>query len=225
MLVAPEPDPSVQLRKGPNIATLPDFEPLREEIEAPVLLKLADDVSTDEIMPAGRALALRSNIPELARCAFSQVDEHFYDRATKIREQGGHVIVAGANYGQGSSREHGALVPAYLGLRAVIAKAFARIHAQNLVNFGVAPLLFCDLTDHDAIEQGDVLQICGLRKGLGRCEDAFTVRNVTRDASFQVRHDLSDRQVRVLLAGGLINDYRARAAAGQTAERAATTQP
>lgn len=226
MLMAPEPDPSVQLRKGPNIATLPDFEALREGIQAPVLLKLADDVSTDEIMPAGRALALRSNIPELARFAFSQVDEHFYDRATKIREQGGHVIVAGANYGQGSSREHGALVPAYLGLRAVIAKAFARIHEQNLVNSGVTPLLFCDLTDHDAIEQGDVLQIWGLRKGLARGEDAFTVRNVTRDASFQVRHDLSDRQVRVLLAGGLINDFRARAAAGSDRrEGPATTQP
>ena len=225
MLVAPDPDPSVQLRKGPNIATLPDFEPLREEIEAPVLLKLDDDVSTDEIMPAGLALALRSNIPELARFAFSQVDEGFYDRAMEIRERTGHVIVAGENYGQGSSREHGALVPAYLGLRAVIAKAFARIHEQNLVNFGVAPLLFCDLSDHDGIEQGDVLRIHGLRKGLGRGEDAFTVRNVPRDASFQVRHDLSDRQVRVLLAGGPINDFRARAAAGQTGKRAAATQP
>jgi aconitate hydratase len=120
------------------------------------------------------------------------------------------VIVGGANYGQGSSREHGALVPAYLGLPAVIAKAFARIHGQNLVNFGVAPLLFCDPSDHDGIEQGDVLRIHGLRNGLGRGEDAFKVRNLTRDATFQVRHDLSDRQVRVLIAGGLINEFRAR---------------
>jgi aconitate hydratase len=224
MLVAPDPDPSVQLRKGPNIATLPDFEPLREEIEAPVLLKLGDDVSTDEIMPAGRALALRSNIPELARFAFAQVDEHFYDRAMEIRDHGGHLIVGGENYGQGSSREHGALVPAYLGLRAVLAKAFARIHGQNLVNFGVAPLLFCDPSDHDGIKQGDILRIHGLRHGLGRGDDTFTVRNVTRDASFQVRHDLSDRQVRVLLAGGLINDFRARGG-GQTGKRAAATQP
>jgi len=190
-----------------------------------VLLKLGDDVSTDEIMPAGLALALRSNIPELARFAFSQVDEDFYDRAIEIREQGGHVIVGGENYGQGSSREHGALVPAYLGLRAVVAKAFARIHGQNLVNFGVAPLLFCDASDHDVIEQGDVLRIQGLREGLERGEDAFTVRNVTRDSSFQVRHDLSDRQVRVLLAGGLVNDFRVRAAAGQTGQRAAASQP
>jgi len=216
MLMAPNPDPSVQLRKGPNIATLPDFEALREQIEAPVLLKLGDDVSTDEIMPAGLALALRSNIPELARFAFGQIDEGFYDRAIKTRQHSGHLIVGGENYGQGSSREHGALVPAYLGLRAVVAKAFARIHGQNLVNFGVAPLLFCDTSDHDSIEQGNVLRIQSLRAGLERGEDTFTVCNVTSHASFQVRHDLSDRQVRVLLAGGLVNDFRVRAAAGQT---------
>ena len=216
MLMAPNPDPSVQLRKGPNIATLPDFEALREQIEAPVLLKLGDDVSTDEIMPAGLALALRSNIPELARFAFGQIDEGFYDRAIKTRQHSGHLIVGGENYGQGSSREHGALVPAYLGLRAVVAKAFARIHGQNLVNFGVAPLLFCDTSDHDSIEQGNVLRIQSLRAGLERGEDTFTVCNVTSYASFQVRHDLSDRQVRVLLAGGLVNDFRVRAAAGQT---------
>ena len=216
MLMAPNPDPSVQLRKGLNIATLPDFEALREQIEAPVLLKLGDDVSTDEIMPAGLALALRSNIPELARFAFGQIDEDFYDRAIKTRQHSGHLIVGGENYGQGSSREHGALVPAYLGLRAVVAKAFARIHGQNLVNFGVAPLLFCDTSDHDSIEQGNVLRIQSLRAGLERGEDTFTVCNVTSHASFQVRHDLSDRQVRVLLAGGLVNDFRVRAAAAQT---------
>jgi aconitate hydratase len=225
MLVAPNPDPSVELRKGPNIATLPGIEPLRDQIEAPVLLKLGDDVSTDAIMPAGLALALRSNIPELARFAFSQLDEDFYDRAIALREQSGHLIVGGENYGQGSSREHGALVPAYLGLRAVVAKAFARIHGQNLVNFGVAPLLFREASDHDGIEQGDVLRIQRLRKGLERGEDAFTVHNVTRDTVFEVRHDLSDRQVRVLLAGGLINDFRVRAAAGRTVPRTAVTQP
>jgi aconitase A len=176
-------------------------------------------------MPAGLALALRSNIPDPARFAFSGVDEDFYDRATAIRERGGHLIVGGANYGQGSSREHGALVPAYLRLRAVIAKAFARIHGQNLVNFGVAPLLFCDLSEHDGIEQVDVLRIQGLRKGLERGEHTYTVRNLTRHATFEVRHDVSDRQVRVLLAGGLINDFRARAAAGQIAERGVATEP
>jgi aconitate hydratase len=158
MLVAPDPDPFVQLRKGRNIATLPDFEPLREEIEAPVLLNLGDDVSTDEIMPAGRALALRSNIPEVARFAFSQVDEHFYDRAMEIREQGGHLIVGGANYGQSSSREHGALVPADLGLRAVVAKAFARTHGQNLVNLGVAP---CSSATHPTTTASRRATSCG----------------------------------------------------------------
>jgi len=119
-------------------------------------------------------------------------------------------VVGGMNYGQGSSREHGALVPAYLGLRAVIAKAFARIHGQNLVNFGVVPLLFCDPADHVAIEAGDVLRIEGLRDALA-AREPIEVHDTTRDRRFQVRHDLSDRQVRVVLAGGLINDFRQRA--------------
>jgi aconitate hydratase len=209
MLVAPDPQPERELRRGPNIQPLPELEPLPDRIEAPVLLALGDGVSTDEIMPAGRALSLRSNIPELARFAFAQIDEGFHDRAMEVRDSG-HVVVGGQNYGQGSSREHGALVPAYLGLRAVIAKAFARIHGQNLVNFGVVPLLFCDPADHGAIEAGDVLRIEGLRDALA-AREPIDVHNATRDRRFRVRHDLSDRQVRVVLAGGLINDFRQRA--------------
>jgi aconitate hydratase len=206
MLVAPDPDPARELRRGPNIKPLPELEPLPDAIEAPVLLALADGVSTDEIMPAGRALSLRSNIPALAEFYFAQLDETAYDRA---RELDGHVVVGGDNYGQGSSREHGALVPAFLGLRAVIAKSFARIHGQNLVNFGVAPLLFCDPADHDAIEAGDVLRIDGLHAAL-RERTPIDVADVTQDRTLQVRHELSERQVRVLLAGGLINDFRRR---------------
>jgi aconitate hydratase len=213
MLVAPEAEPDRELRLGPNIQPLPELEPLPDRIEAPVLLALGDDVSTDEIMPAGRALSLRSNIPELARFAFAQIDEGFHDRAIVVRETSGHVVVGGDNYGQGSSREHGALVPAYLGLRAVIATAFARIHGQNLVNFGVAPLLFCDPADHDAIEPGDVLRIEGLHDAL-LTRSPIAVVNTTRDHRFQARHELSDRQVRIVLAGGLINDFRASAATG-----------
>jgi aconitate hydratase len=209
MLVAPDPQPERELRRGPNIQPLPELEPLPDRIEAPVLLALGDGVSTDEIMPAGRALSLRSNIPELAKFAFAQIDEGFHDRAMEVRDSG-HVVVGGQNYGQGSSREHGALVPAYLGLRAVIAKAFARIHGQNLVNFGVVPLLFCDPADHGAIEAGDVLRIEGLRDALA-AREPIDVHNATRDRRFRVRHDLSDRQVRVVLAGGLINDFRQRA--------------
>jgi aconitate hydratase len=209
MLVAPDPQPERELRRGPNIQPLPELEPLPDRIEAPVLLALGDGVSTDEIMPAGRALSLRSNIPELAKFAFAQIDEGFHDRAMEVRDSG-HVVVGGQNYGQGSSREHGALVPAYLGLRAVIAKAFARIHGQNLVNFGVVPLLFCDPADHGAIEAGDVLRIEGLRDALA-AREPIDVHDATRDRRFRVRHDLSDRQVRVVLAGGLINDFRQRA--------------
>ncbi|WP_037411651.1 aconitate hydratase [Candidatus Solirubrobacter pratensis] len=209
MLVAPDPDPERPLRRGPNIKPLPRLDPLPGAIEAPVLLALGDDVSTDEIMPAGRALSLRSNIPALAEFYFAQIDETAYERACELD---GHIVVGGENYGQGSSREHGALVPAFLGLRAVIANSFARIHGQNLVNFGVAPLLFRDAADHDAIEPGDLLRIDDVHAGL-RAREPFTIRNVTRDRTVMVRHDLSDRQVRVLLAGGLVNEFRARDAA------------
>jgi aconitate hydratase len=213
MIAAPDPDPGRELRRGPNIAPLPELQPLPDRIEAPVLLALGDNISTDEIMPAGRALSLRSNIPALARFAFAQIDEGFHDRAMELRDSSGHIVVGGDNYGQGSSREHGALVPAFLGLRAVIAKAFARIHGPNLVNFGVAPLLFCEQADHDKIEPGDVLRIEGLEAALHE-RRPIEVVNTTRDRRFHVRHDLSDRQVCIVLAGGLINDFRKREAPG-----------
>jgi aconitate hydratase len=210
MLVAPDPQPDLELRRGPNIKPLPELEPLPDAIEAPVLHALGDDISTDEIMPAGRALSLRSNIPELARFYFAQIDETSHDRAREL--DAGHIVVGGDNYGQGSSREHGALVPAYLGLRAVIAKSFARIHGQNLVNFGVLPLLFGDPADHEAIEPGDVLRLENLRSALEQ-GTPIAVHDTRRDRRFEVRHDLSPRQVRVLLAGGTINEFRARASA------------
>jgi aconitate hydratase len=209
MLVAPEPQPDLELRRGPNIKPLPELEPMPDAIEAPVLLALGDDISTDEIMPAGRALSLRSNIPALADFYFAQIDTDVHERAAELRERSGHVVVGGDNYGQGSSREHGALVPAYLGLRAVIAKSFARIHGQNLVNFGVLPLLFCDPADHAGIEAGDVLRIDGVRAAVERRE-SIDVHDTSRGRTFRVRHDLSDRQVRVVLAGGLINDFQNR---------------
>jgi aconitate hydratase len=209
MLVAPDPQPDLELRRGPNIKQLPELEPLADSIEAPVLHALGDDISTDEIMPAGRALSLRSNIPELAKFYFAEIDETSHDRAMDLRDDGGHVVVGGDNYGQGSSREHGALVPAFLGLRLVIAKSFARIHGQNLVNFGIVPLLFCDPADHEAIGAGDLLQIDGIHDALRR-RGPIQVRNATRDQRFEVRHDLSERQARVVIAGGLINDFRSR---------------
>jgi len=209
MLVAPGADHKAELQKGPNIASIPDQEPLADAIEAEVLLKLADNVSTDEIMKAGaQALPYRSNVPELARYCFEPVDDTFYDRAMEAREKGGGIVVAGENYGQGSSREHAAIVPAYLGVRAVIASTFGRIHWQNLVNFGIVPLNLLELPDLDRIDQGDVLALPNLRDELTGDHDRVTVENRTRDESFELRHELSARQRRVLLAGGLINAFR-----------------
>ena len=209
MLVAPGADHEAELQKGPNIASIPDQEPLADAIEAEVLLKLADNVSTDEIMKAGaQALPYRSNVPELARYCFEPVDDTFYDRAMEAREKGGGIVVAGANYGQGSSREHAAIVPAYLGVRAVIASTFGRIHWQNLVNFGIVPLNLLELPDLDRIDQGDVLALPNLRNELTGDHDRVTAKNRTRDESFELRHELSARQRRVLLAGGLINAFR-----------------
>ena len=143
------------IEKGPNIASLPTFVPLSDTIEGPVLLKVGDDVSTDEIMPAGtRVLPFRSNIPRIAEFSFDIIDPTYAARAKQTRA---HVVVGGSNYGQGSSREHAALGPQFLGLRAVVVKSFARIHAQNLINFGVLPLTFVDPADYVAIQAGDVL--------------------------------------------------------------------
>jgi aconitate hydratase len=192
----------VALVKGPNIASLPSFEPLPDEIEVPVLLKVADNISTDEIMPPGlRVLPYRSNIPKIAEFSFDRLDPSYAARARKVK---GHVVVGGRNYGQGSSREHAALGPQYLGLRAVVAKGFARIHSENLINFGVLPLTFVDPADYDGIQAGDVLRLAGLRRSLADGGE-LVVNNVTRGQNFQVRHFMSPRQVQFLLRGGLIN--------------------
>ncbi|MEC3954105.1 aconitate hydratase [Nocardia sp. CDC153] len=199
----PERALRVQPVKGPNISSLPTSTPLPDRIQAPVLLKVGDNVSTDDISPAGaRALPFRSNIPELAKFSFARIDESYWQRAQQVMDSG-HVIVGGENYGQGSSREHAAIAPAYLGLRIVVAKSFARIHWQNLANFGVLALEFEDPADYDAIDQDDVLSVQDLRETLPR-KAALTVRNLTKDSSFTVHHRLSPRQVQDVLAGGLI---------------------
>ncbi|UMB67652.1 aconitate hydratase [Mycobacterium paraterrae] len=189
--------------KGPNVSSLPDLPPLPNEIEAPVLLKVGDNISTDEISPAGaRALPYRSNIPKLAEFSFTQIDESYPERAREAEETG-HIIVGGDNYGQGSSREHAAIAPRHLGLSVVIAKSFARIHWQNLANFGVLALEFENPDDYDDIEQDDTLRIKGIRDTLAET-DTLQVDNVAKDTSFTVRHRLSPRQVKDVLAGGLI---------------------
>ena len=210
MLVAPltvDEAKNVALIKSPNIVSLPELDPLPDAMELPVLLKVADNVSTDEIMPAGqRVLPYRSNIPAIAEFVFAQVDETYPGRAKAI--PGGHCVVGGTNYGQGSSREHAAVAPRYLGLRVVIAKDYARIHWQNLPNFGVLPLSFADAADYGKVERDDVLVFDGLRRAI-TTGDSVVVRNATKGAEIVLRHELSDRQVEMILAGGLINLFRA----------------
>jgi aconitate hydratase len=199
----------VDLVKGPNIKSLPKFPPLPDELSGPVLIKVGDDISTDEIMPAGaRILPYRSNIPEISKFVYEQIDENYYEKALKHQEEG-HMIVGGDNYGQGSSREHAALAPRYLGLRAVIAKSFARIHWQNLINFGILPLTFINPGDWDEIVEGDVLRLPDISKAI-RTGNEITVLNETDNETLLVRHTLSKRQVEMVLAGGLINLFRRR---------------
>ena len=190
-----------ELVKAPSIGSLPEFDPLPEALDLPVAIKVADDISTDEIMPAGaQALPYRSNIAKLADFAFGQIDTGYPQRAW---QSGAHAIVGGANYGQGSSREHAAIVPRYLGLRLVIAKSYARIHRQNLVNFGVLPLQFADASDYDRIKPGDRLAADDLRKALSNGAD-ITISNTSTGDSYQARYDLSARQRQIVLAGGQI---------------------
>jgi aconitate hydratase len=213
MLEPPPPDGGdVELRKGPNIASLPESKPLADTLTGPVLLKVGDDLSTDEIMPAGdRVLPYRSNIPAISSFVFSDVDPTYSKRASGLRERSGHFVIGGVNYGQGSSREHAAIAPRYLGLEAVIAKSFARIHAQNLVNFGILPLTFAEAADYDRVEPGDDLVIPGVREAIQR-GSLLIVENRTRKRSFPVRHALSQRQVEMILVGGLLNVFRNRLA-------------
>jgi aconitate hydratase len=200
----PEQASKVELVKGKNISTLPDFDPLPDKLAVPVAIKVGDDISTDTILPAGaKVLPFRSNIPKLSEFVFGQIDEDYPKRALESRDEGGHAIIGGDNYGQGSSREHAAIAPRFLGLRLVIAKSFARIHWQNLANFGVLAVELEDPGDYDRIEQGDVLEIDGVRDAI-EGGTGVSVRNATKDEEYAARHRLSERQVSMVLAGGLI---------------------
>ena len=202
----PPVDPGGVLRKGPNVKSLPEFEEVPESITGPVLMKVGDDISTDEIMPAGsEVLPYRSNIPKISEWVFDQIEQGFYERA----EDAGApwLAVGGSNYGQGSSREHAALAPYHLGMRAALAVSYARIHWQNLVNFGIVPLEFTDREDYEAIEQGDELELPDVRAEMQEGSEV-TVRNATQETEFTAEHTLSPRQVDVVLQGGLIEDYK-----------------
>lgn len=191
---------NVELVKGTNIKSLPEFDDLPDDMDVPVLLRVGDDISTDAIMPAGsRVLPYRSNIPKIAEFVYIQIDDTYPDRAKDV--PGGHVIVGGDNYGQGSSREHAVIAPRYLGLRVVIAKSFARIHWQNLANFGVLPLQFANPEDYTRVSQADVLGFRGLREAL---RNGSSVTAFLDGEPLELRHTLSDRQVEMVLVGGRI---------------------
>jgi aconitate hydratase len=210
MLVAPPQNgQDTDLVKGPNIKSLPTFDPYPNAYDAPVLLKMGDNISTDEILKAGaEVLPLRSNIPEISKYSYIVIDDTFYDRAKDAQAaHPGHIVVAGENYAQGSSREHAALAPKYLGQLAVIAKSYARIGWQNLVNFGILPLEFIHPEDYDKTGEGDMLAVTSARESIQSGDDIH-IRNLTRNTDIACRHSLSGRQVEVLLNGGIINYFK-----------------
>ncbi|MEC4684932.1 MAG: aconitate hydratase [Nitrospirota bacterium] len=206
MLLAPLDDGSgVEIIKGPNIKEVPLKEPVKDEIRAEVLIKLGDNVTTDDIMPAGsQILPFRSNIPAISEYVFYNIDSTFAERAKKAKEHGGGIIMGGENYGQGSSREHAAIAPMYLGIQAVIAKSFARIHRANLINFGILPLIFTNPGDMDKTDEGDVLSITGVGSSLITNQE-YRVNNLTKGLEFTVFTDLSERDRVLLLSGGLLS--------------------
>jgi len=208
---AQHPELSV-VEKGPNISTLPTFDGLPDSLEAPVLLKVGDDISTDDILPAGsEILPFRSNIPVISEFTYTRLDSTYPERA-KQHQDSGSLIVGGENYGQGSSREHAALAPRYLGVRVVIAKSYSRIHWQNLCSFGVLPLRFVAPESYDSIEQNDDLALPGLVEAL-KSGDKIVAENARTGERHELTHDLSERQIRMIIAGGLLNMMRQEMAA------------
>lgn len=197
---SPEEADKVEILYGPNIKPFPDSNVLTDQIEAKAILKVGDNITTDHIMPAGaKILPFRSNIPKLSQFCFRQCDEHF---AENCKKEGKGFIIGGVNYGQGSSREHAALVPLYLGIKAVITKSFARIHAANLVNAGIMPLTFKNPDDYDTIDQGDVLSLKGIFEGLEKGE--IMLINETKGTEIPLVSEFTERQIEILKAGDLL---------------------
>ena len=206
LFIAPTSEPEkIEIRRGPNIRPIPEMPPLPDAINGEVLLKLGDDITTDHICPAGALyLPIRSNIPEVSKHAFKVVDDTFARRAHKA---GGGIIVAGANYAQGSSREQAAMVPRYLGVKAVITKGFARLHLANMVNWGLLPLIFVHESDYDSIEQGDRLSVDTTELVEGK---HYIVKNETQQVDFPVASPLSQIELTAVKAGGVVNQIKNR---------------
>ncbi|PKN60077.1 MAG: aconitate hydratase, partial [Deltaproteobacteria bacterium HGW-Deltaproteobacteria-11] len=208
MIIKPEhtkDQGAVKIIRGPNIGAPPQNGPFPDRINGFVTIKVGDKITTDHIIPAGARMKYRSNIPKYARYVFEHLDHRFHERAKKIQDEGLHnIIVAGFSYGQGSSREHAAICPMYLGVKAVLAKSFERIHAANLINFGILPLIFLHEKDYDFIEPEDNLEMTDIRKTL-KANSKMVIQNRSRRKSFRVAYELSERQKNVLLAGGALN--------------------
>lgn len=203
MIIPPSERPEeVTIVRGPNIKPLPKKEPMPDTLTGDVLLKVGDNITTDHIMPAGaKVLPLRSNIPAIAEFVFENVDKEFVKRA---KEKGGGFLIGGVNYGQGSSREHAALAPMYLGVKAVIARSFARIHRANLVNFGILPLTFEDESDYNLCNQGDRIELPDIKNRLtSGCK--IIMINLTKNKEIKLKHTLTPREIEILCVGGLLN--------------------
>ena len=207
LILKPSSSPEkVEIIRGPNIKPVPINQPLAQQLAGEVLLKVGDNITTDHIMPAGaKILPLRSNVPAISEHVFERVDPNFAKRA---KEKGGGFIVGGENYGQGSSREHAALAPMYLGVKAVIAKSFARIHKSNLVNFGILPLEFENANDYDKVDQEDSLQMLGVVDTLKKGETKILANNIKKALEIPLRCDLTPRFRKIVITGGLMNFTR-----------------
>lgn len=194
-MIIPPTRKKVEVIRGPNIKPLPIKDRLSEKLTGKVLLKVEDNITTDHIMPAGaKVLPLRSNVPAISEFVFSVIDTEFPKRA---RESGGGFVVGGANYGQGSSREHAALAPMFLGVRMVLTKSFARIHLANLINFGILPITFMNEYDYDKIQQGDELEL-----DVSNLNGNLLLKNITKGVDISVKHSLSSRDIEIIQSGG-----------------------
>ena len=203
-ILPPEDGSDIEIYRGPNIGAPPRSTPMPETIIGEATIKVGDKITTDHIIPAGSKMKYRSNVPKYSEFVFEIVDDTFPARASAIRDGGRHnIIIAGQSYGQGSSREHAALCPMYLGVRAVIAQSMERIHTANLINFGIVPLTFVSDGDYERVQQGDRLEIPDIRERI-RDGGPVMIRNVTRGTEFQVNCVLSDRQKEIILAGGTL---------------------
>jgi aconitate hydratase len=194
----------MNIYRGPNIGDPPSSEPMKDKITGEVTIKVGDQITTDHIIPAGSKMKYRSNVPKYSEFLFEVVDSNFYQRAKKIRDSGkSNIFIAGLSYGQGSSREHAALCPMFMGTKAVIAKSFERIHTANLINFGIIPLTFKNDNDYDKINQGDDIEIPNVREII-QSGEKLIVKNLTKNFEFEVDYSLSDRQKEIIIAGGTL---------------------